>query len=145
MQDKPPPTTRLRAENLTAFVKIARDFAARLQPGDAVAIQGPLGAGKTTFISAIVEALHGAAEASSPTFVFWHTYEGVPTINHLDLYRIEHSAELSEMGLEEAFGPDAITFTEWPERAPELLPPSSIWVKISGAGPEAREIEFQMP
>jgi tRNA threonylcarbamoyladenosine biosynthesis protein TsaE len=137
--------SRFRAESLAALDRIASDFARILRPGDAVAVQGPLGAGKTAFVAAVVRALHGEDQTSSPTFTFWHRYEGAPPIHHLDLYRLESPAELRELGLEHAFTPDALTLVEWAERAPELLPPGALAVHIQGAGEGAREIEIGRP
>ena len=66
-------TTLPTEERLRAF---AAAFARRLRPGDVVALSGPLGAGKTTFVRAIVRTLHGADQSSSPTFTFRHRYDG---------------------------------------------------------------------
>jgi tRNA threonylcarbamoyl adenosine modification protein YjeE len=127
--------------DLAALDAFARAFADRLQPGSAVALRGPLGAGKTTLIRALVRALHGSdAAVSSPTFVFRQCYDGAPPVEHLDLFRIEDTAELDELGLEEAFGPDRITLVEWPERAPGLLPRAAIHVAIRGSGDGPRTI-----
>lgn len=132
---------RRTAATLGAFDAFAAQFSRALHPGDAVALEGPLGSGKTAFVAASVRALHGADAASSPTFTFWHRYEGDPPINHLDLYRIDDPAEAVELGLDEAFSPDAITFVEWPERLPGFLPPRAFRVTIRGCGDGAREIE----
>jgi tRNA threonylcarbamoyladenosine biosynthesis protein TsaE len=137
--------SRFRAESLAALDQIASEFARGLRPGDAVALDGPLGAGKTAFVACIVRALHGHDQSASPTFTFWHRYDGTPTIHHLDLYRIENEAELRELGLEEAFAHDAVTLVEWPQRAPQLLPPGAIGVHIRGAGDDPREIEIEHP
>jgi tRNA threonylcarbamoyl adenosine modification protein YjeE len=127
--------------DVAAFAAFAADFASRLRAGDAVALSGGLGAGKTTFVRAIVRALHGSdAAVSSPTFVFRQRYDGVPPVEHLDLYRLEDRRELPELGLEDAFGPDRIALVEWPERAPELLPAGTIAVAIEGAGDGPRTI-----
>jgi tRNA threonylcarbamoyladenosine biosynthesis protein TsaE len=134
--------SRLRAESLADLQNIAQTFARTLRPGDVVAFSGAIGSGKTTFISVIVRTLHGLSTASSPTFIFRQRYEGTPPIEHLDLYRLEDPRELSELGLEEAFSPDAITLLEWPERAPALLPAGSIRVTIIGAGDEPRMLEI---
>lgn len=122
---------------------VAAELAATLHPGAALALSGDLGAGKTAFVRALVRALHGdAAGVSSPTFVFRQRYDGVPPVEHLDLYRIEDPAEAAELGLEEAFGPDRITVVEWPERLPGLLPANAIRIRISGAGDEPRRLEI---
>lgn len=127
--------------DLPALEAFARTFAARLGPGSAVALRGRLGAGKTTLIRALMRALHGSdAAVSSPTFIFRQRYDGDPTVEHLDLYRIEHRAELAELGLEDAFGPDRVTLVEWPERAPELFPAGTIDLAIAGSGDGPRTI-----
>jgi len=124
-----------------ALDAFARTLAAGLAPGDVLALHGPLGAGKTTLVRAIVRALHGSdAAVSSPTFVFRQRYDGTPPVEHLDLYRLDDPAELLELGLEDAFGPDRITLVEWPERAPGLLPRHARTVTIAGGGDGPRTI-----
>jgi tRNA threonylcarbamoyladenosine biosynthesis protein TsaE len=132
-----------RAANLSDFRRIAARFAERLRAGDSVALSGDLGAGKTTFVRAAVERLHGSEHASSPTFTFRHTYPGEPTVEHLDLYRLERVAEAAELGLHEAFRDDAIVFVEWPERLPGLLPARAFQVRISGSGDAPRVIRIE--
>jgi tRNA threonylcarbamoyladenosine biosynthesis protein TsaE len=127
--------------DLAALDAFAQGFARRLQAGSAVAFHGSLGAGKTTLIRALVRVLHGTdAAVSSPTFVFRQRYEGAPPVEHLDLYRLEDRSELDELGLEDAFGPDRVTFVEWAERAPELIPSGAIELRIAGSGDGPRTI-----
>ena len=124
--------------NLRAFAARSR---AGLRPGDVVALSGPLGAGKTTFVRAIVEALHGADQTTSPTFTFRHRYAGAPPVDHLDLYRIEDPAENVELGLEDAFDGRSIVLVEWWRNAPDLLPAARYEVDIEGAGDAPRIVE----
>jgi tRNA threonylcarbamoyladenosine biosynthesis protein TsaE len=137
--------TRQRTGDLAGFAASASAFAATLRAGDVVALSGELGAGKTTFVAGVVMALQGRDAATSPTFTFWHRYEGEPAINHLDLYRVEGDADLATLGLEEAFTGDEIVLVEWPERAPGLIPPDAIRVGITGAGEAPRTIEIVRP
>jgi tRNA threonylcarbamoyladenosine biosynthesis protein TsaE len=135
-----PVTARITGLDLPAFRAAAARLAATLRPGDTVALRGALGAGKTTFVRAVASALHGDDPVSSPTFTFWHRYAGAPPINHLDLYRVDDPAELAELGLWEAFTPDAITLVEWPERGEPLLPSQRIEVSIEGSGEGLRAL-----
>lgn len=107
--------------------------------GDAIALVGDLGAGKTTFTAGLVEALGGGA-ASSPTFALVHEYRGGALIVwHVDLYRIEREAELVELGLDEAIGdPRGICLVEWADRFP-VMPPDHLQLALAHAG-EARTL-----
>lgn len=126
----------------------AADFARSLKPGDVVGLSGPLGAGKTVFVRAIVRALHGQEATSSPTFTFWHRYlaptdgstaAAVP-IDHLDLYRVDDPADLVELGLDEVFDGSSIVLVEWWKNAPALLPRRHYEIEIAGKGDEPRRV-----
>lgn len=126
-----------------------------MQPGDVVALRGPLGAGKTTLVRALVRALHGSDEAvSSPTFVFRQRYDAppadagpaAPSVEHLDLFRVDDPArELPDLALEDAFETGAIVLVEWPERADGWLPKTRIEVAIDGSGAGPRTVRVDRP
>ncbi len=133
-----------RVIDLDSLPLFAAELAATLRPGNAVALHGELGAGKTTLVRALVGALHGDdAAVSSPTFVFRQRYDGVPPIEHLDLYRVETPRDAAELGLDDAFDPATLTLVEWPERLPALLPPDAIHVEIAGSGDGPRRISIR--
>ena len=92
-------------------------LARHLRPGDTVLLSGSIGAGKTHFARAFIQARLGRKEeVPSPTFTLIQTYDAGDTeIWHADLYRLGHPDEVHELGLEEAFE-TAICLVEWPDR-----------------------------
>ncbi len=117
----------------------AAEFGRSLKAGDVVGLSGALGSGKTAF----VKGLAGGREATSPSFTFWHRYDGTPPIDHLDLYRIEDARELTELGLDEAFDGTSIVLIEWCERAGNILPRPNYTIVIEGKGDEPRSVRVQ--
>ncbi len=103
--------------DLGAMEVLGERIAARLRPGDVVALSGPLGAGKTTLARAIIAACGHAGEVPSPTFTILETYpECSPPLVHADFYRLDHPREAEELGLDD-YRENAVLIAEWPERA----------------------------
>lgn len=94
----------------------ARSFAACLRPGDVVALQGNLGAGKTVVSRGICRALGFQGGVHSPSYALVHEYPNTPPIYHLDLYRLGPHADWHEIGLDHYAFSEGITLIEWPER-----------------------------
>jgi tRNA threonylcarbamoyladenosine biosynthesis protein TsaE len=107
-------------------------IAERLQPGEAVCLSGPLGAGKSTLARALVRALTTLdAEVPSPTFTLVQFYEGARLkVAHFDLYRLSSPDEAYEIGLDEALD-DGAAVIEWPERLQGRLPRDRLDVEIA--------------
>lgn len=114
-------------------------LAARLAPGDVVLVSGDLGAGKTTFVRGALRALGVAERVTSPTFVVGHLYAG-GALAHLDLYRLAGPEDEDPGLLDPYFGPEVITFVEWPE-AGEPVRPATHRVALSHAGGDTRVLE----
>ncbi|MBM3584896.1 MAG: tRNA (adenosine(37)-N6)-threonylcarbamoyltransferase complex ATPase subunit type 1 TsaE [Alphaproteobacteria bacterium] len=127
------------AATRTLGARIAR----ALGPGDVVALEGPLGAGKTALARAILAALGVAGEVPSPTFTLVQTYETRRgEAWHVDLYRLCDSGEARELGLEDAFAA-AICLVEWPDRLGTALPDDRLAVALAFADDaEARHAEL---
>ena len=102
-----------------ATERLGRALAAQLRAGDAVALFGTLGAGKTTLARGVLRGLGFEGDVASPTFPIVQTYDTEPPLWHVDLYRIERDEELAELGLDDA-RLDAALLVEWPERLPRL-------------------------
>jgi len=95
------------------------------QPGDVIALSGPLGVGKTAFARGFIAALGHEGEVPSPSFSIVQPYEDLnPPIWHVDLYRLEGRSEIEELGLDSAA--DAVLLIEWPERAGEAAWPGAL-------------------
>lgn len=111
--------TRETLPDLAAMAAFGRRIAARLRPGDVVALNGGLGAGKTTLARAVLAALGHEGEVPSPTFTIIETYASPPlsvAVVHADFYRLEDPAELAEIGLDD-YREGAVLLAEWPENA----------------------------
>jgi tRNA threonylcarbamoyladenosine biosynthesis protein TsaE len=86
------------------------------RPGDVITLSGPLGVGKTALARGLIAALGHDGDVPSPSFAIVQPYESLePPVWHVDLYRIEDSREIAELGLDSAA--DALLLVEWPERA----------------------------
>jgi tRNA threonylcarbamoyladenosine biosynthesis protein TsaE len=114
-----------------------------VQGGDAIALVGDLGAGKTTFVSGLVAALGaGTHQFGSPTFSLVNEYAGGRLIVwHVDLYRIEKPRELVELGLEEMLGDRrGVCLVEWADKY-DVMPADHLRVTLAHAG-QARTVEY---
>ena len=113
---------------------IGARLAAAVQGGDAIALIGDLGAGKTTLVAGLVAALHGQ-DAASPTFSLVNEYVGGRLVVwHVDLYRIEKPAELIELGLEELLGdPRGLVVVEWADKF-AVMPADHLRLELGHAG-----------
>lgn len=123
-----------------------RDLAALLAPGDVVALSGDLGAGKTSLARGVLRGLGFEGDVASPTFPIVLAY-GPPDVRiplwHVDLYRIEATEELEELGLDEALGEAALVI-EWPERLPRLWP-QSLHLGLTVAQGGGRALTVRVP
>jgi tRNA threonylcarbamoyladenosine biosynthesis protein TsaE len=91
-----------------------------VQGGDCIALIGDLGAGKTTLVTGLAAAL-GVTTAASPTFSLVNEYAGRLIVWHVDLYRIERSAELVELGLDDILGDRrGVCVVEWADKFPVM-------------------------
>ena len=104
--------------------KLAAEFAAGLEPGDVVCLEGDLGAGKTTFTQGMAAAMHVTGRVTSPTFciVQEHHGEDGKLLVHMDLYRLKGEDDVEAIGWEDYLSRGAILVVEWPERAGSLIP-----------------------
>ena len=128
-----------------ATVQFGEDLALALGPGLCVALEGDLGAGKTTLARAMLRALAAdpGLEVPSPTFTLVQVYDLRFQVGHFDLYRVGDESELDELGFEDILD-GGVCLVEWPERAGNRLPHDTLRVTLSHEG-EGRHITIAGP
>ena len=104
-----------------------------LKQGDVIALVGDLGTGKTCLTQGIARGVGIASDAvvNSPSYILINEYNGVIPIYHIDLYRLENSEEIAELGLSEYMDGDGICIIEWAERITDGLPDTCIKIDIT--------------
>lgn len=118
----------------------ARDFARSLSGGGIFSLEGPLGAGKTTFVQGLAEGLGcPPEEVSSPSFTLVHEYAGgrLPLV-HMDLYRLESEEELAALGFDDLASASNVLAIEWGDKFPSALPPRTRRLVFSFEGDSRR-------
>lgn len=122
---------------------LGRTLARHARPGDVIALEGGLGAGKTTLARGFIQSLTGTAEeVVSPTFTLVQLYEtNVAPIWHFDLYRLQNPTDALELDLDDALA-EGILLIEWPERLGPLLPQRRLEVALSLGLQNGRDAEL---
>ncbi|MCU0283015.1 MAG: tRNA (adenosine(37)-N6)-threonylcarbamoyltransferase complex ATPase subunit type 1 TsaE [Candidatus Nanopelagicales bacterium] len=132
------------APDAEAMRALGAEVAAVLRPGDVVVLDGPLGAGKTTFTQGIGTALRVRGVVTSPTFVIARRHPGPgPALVHVDAYRLGTTVEVDDLDLDADLA-DAVTVVEWGVGKVEGLAPDRLEVRIdrpTGAEPGAEDPE----
>ena len=120
--------------------EVGHKLAALLPNGSVVLLKGDLGAGKTTLVRGVAEALNINEKITSPTFNIMKLYlKGNKPLVHIDAYRLEDRNE--DIGLDEFIGIDrGLTFIEWPDYIAPLIPSDAITINIKNIGNDDREI-----
>ena len=123
------------SEETTQF---AEKLAALLSPGDVIALEGDLGAGKTTFTKGLAKGLEIKKTVNSPTFTIIKEYHGRLPLYHMDVYRVENGFE--DLGFDEYFEGDGVTVVEWAHLIEEQLPTERLTVYLYHEDNDHRKI-----
>jgi tRNA threonylcarbamoyladenosine biosynthesis protein TsaE len=116
-----------------------------LEKGGVVALEGPLGAGKTCLCAGICHALGVDEPVTSPTYTIIHEYEGRFPVYHIDAYRLSGPEDFEGAGGIEALYGGGVCLIEWGERVSACLPPGAIHVEITISDGGKREIRVSRP
>ena len=150
---KPMPATAPKTEllnarlaNEQATILLAQDIAAALMPGDIIALEGDLGAGKTAFCRALIRAIAGDEnlEVPSPTFSIMQPYDIRLPVRHFDMYRLAGVDELEEIGFFDELE-NVVTLIEWPSRVEAALPPEHIVLALDIIQGDERSVTLAVP
>jgi tRNA threonylcarbamoyladenosine biosynthesis protein TsaE len=144
-------THEFQTSSAEETIRRGREIAKLLTPPKFLILRGDLGAGKTTLVKGIAEALDAADadEVTSPTFTLIHEYEGKlngqpVSLYHLDLYRIEGERQLSTLGLDDLSTPDSIVLVEWGEKFPSVVNRSNGEIVMVSTGGDSRKITLTL-
>jgi tRNA threonylcarbamoyladenosine biosynthesis protein TsaE len=126
-------------------IRLGRLLAGMLLPGMVVALQGDLGAGKTTLVKGIASGLLGIDErdVTSPTFTIVQEYGGAVPLYHVDAYRLDSGLDLEAVGFDDFVDGSGVTVIEWADRISEALPRDTLIILIEQTGEHQRRICLQ--
>jgi tRNA threonylcarbamoyladenosine biosynthesis protein TsaE len=133
------PSLTVSLPNLAATEALARRIAELLQIGDAVLLEGPLGAGKSALARALLRALLSdpALEVPSPSYTLVQLYDApIGPVHHFDLWRLDGPAAVAELGWDDAR--DGVVIVEWPDRLGVLRPDEALTVTLALGDGDAR-------
>lgn len=136
-------SAKIFVENEFAMGELGATFITELVSGDMVYFQGDLGAGKTTLVRGILNALGYSGAVTSPTYTLVESYSFADfMVFHFDLYRLESASDLEMIGLREMVGPDSICLVEWPVKGASILPRADVLIQIKYSD-QGREVLFE--
>lgn len=136
----------IEIKSLQELESAAKRFLEEIRGNSLIAFYGPMGAGKTTFITALCRELGVREDAvSSPTFAIVNEYRAASgdSIFHFDFYRIEDAREALDIGLYDYLDSGCLCFMEWPENVQALLPEETLAVHISTSPDGSRTISWE--
>jgi tRNA threonylcarbamoyladenosine biosynthesis protein TsaE len=136
---------KLVTKNDKETKNLGKQFARELKPGETLLLYGDLGAGKTTFVQGLAEGLGIKDRILSPTFVLHRVHKanfnGIKTLNHIDLYRLEGKQAIDSLGLGETVDDEeGLTVIEWADKLTDLKPKKGYELRFAHTGENQREI-----
>jgi len=126
--------------------KAAMEFLSATENFTVFAFSGEMGAGKTTFIHALCDALKVTDTISSPTFsiINQYTTSTGKVIYHIDLYRLKDEEEALQAGVEDCLYSGNTCFVEWPDKAPGIFPDDTAYINIEATASNSRKLKINL-
>lgn len=135
---------RFESTSSEATERFAAALGERLEAGTVLALEGDLGAGKTTFLRGVATGLGVEEPVSSPTYTLMHEYVGRLTLYHFDAWMEGREKAFLESGGAQDLAGDGVSAIEWAERVGEYLPEPRLVVRLTHQTPESRGIELSI-
>ena len=111
-------------------IALGKKIGSKLQKGDIIALQGTLGAGKTTITKGIAVSLGIEDTITSPTFCLISEYEGKMPLYHMDVYRLEGTEDFINLGVDDMLYGRGVCLIEWSEKIMDELPKKTIILRL---------------
>ncbi|MBF0385685.1 MAG: tRNA (adenosine(37)-N6)-threonylcarbamoyltransferase complex ATPase subunit type 1 TsaE [Candidatus Omnitrophica bacterium] len=126
------PELRINSKSSKDTIKLGRQLAKVVSPEFIICLFGDLGTGKTTLVKGIAEGLKlSASKVNSPSFVLMNIYEGRMPLYHFDLYRLEGTKSILEIGYDEFLYGKGVAVIEWAERAGKMIPEEYLKITLA--------------
>lgn len=124
----------------------AKQFLSVIGNRKVIALNGDMGAGKTTFVHAVCDALGVKDTVGSPTFSIINQYQSADgqQVYHIDLYRLKDEEEAVQAGVEDCLYSGSYCFVEWPGRAPAILPENTLHINILPVDNDTRKLVINL-
>lgn len=143
MRESPPVNFEFVSHSAEETTTLGSAIGRHLRPNDVVLLYGDLGAGKTTLVQGIAQALGAREPVTSPTFTLIHEYHGIQsTVVHVDPYRLEGPEEVEGLGFLDYLDQGAIVIVEWAERLGDLAPPGALEIRIEPFIEDERQLRI---
>jgi tRNA threonylcarbamoyladenosine biosynthesis protein TsaE len=136
-------TISIETESQNATEQYGRAFGSRIEDGLCISLVGVLGSGKSILARGICRGLGVEEEVLSPTFILFEEYRGRLAVVHIDLYRLEHEAEIEQLGIFDRMGDGSVVLAEWGDRSGKILDASDIVFRLQFLRENVRRIEVR--
>lgn len=135
---------KIISRSSTETIRIGEQLGGQLFPGTLIALSGDLGSGKTCLVHGIASGLDvpEGIYVTSPTYALVNEYHGRLILFHVDVYRLEGTSDLEDIGFDEMIAADGVTVIEWAEKVLHRLPKERLSILLSILDDHSRSLEI---